>query len=98
MELENCLISWREQECAVFTRNKYRGVSEFDAICEAQLKSSKLAAYLEEQKREMVKALFDDVICPMCYRLNPQHATMDNGVGCHWCSKKAYYLEQEAEK
>ncbi len=32
--------------------------------------------------------LWDDVICPMCYRLNPQHATMDNGEGCHSCQER----------
>jgi len=38
------------------------------------------------QKR--IEEVFEEIICPMCYRLNPQHATMDNGEGCHWCQEK----------
>ena len=43
---------------------------------------------LERAKKEGIKEVWDEVVCPMCYRLNPQHATMDNGKGCHWCQEK----------
>lgn len=36
----------------------------------------------------MAKRLYEWVICPMCYRLNPHHATMDNGAGCKSCQEK----------
>ena len=37
------------------------------------------------------RELYEDIICPMCYRLNPQHATADYGVGCKSCSEKEYH-------
>ena len=37
------------------------------------------------------RELYEDIICPMCYRLNPQHATADYGVGCKACSEKEYH-------
>ena len=43
---------------------------------------------IEQAKRETARQLYDEIICPMCYRLNPQHATMDNGKGCHTCEEK----------
>ena len=46
-----------------------------------------LDGYIEGQKA-MAKRLYDEVICPMCYRLNPHHATMDNGAGCKSCEQK----------
>ena len=30
----------------------------------------------------------DIVICEMCKRLNPQHATADYGKGCKWCEDR----------
>jgi len=42
--------------------------------------------YLDYQ--DGIREVWDEIICPMCYRLNPQHATMDNGEGCHWCQEK----------
>lgn len=38
--------------------------------------------------RNVARTLFEKVVCPMCYRLNPQHATMDGGKGCHDCQEK----------
>jgi len=42
-------------------------------------------------QEERAKALYENVICPMCYRLNPHHATADNGVGCKSCRDKEVY-------
>lgn len=42
----------------------------------------------EAKLAETARALFDEIICPMCYRLNPQHASMDYGKGCHSCQEK----------
>lgn len=39
-------------------------------------------------KKQVACALFEEIICPMCYRLNPQHATMDYGKGCHYCQER----------
>ena len=47
---------------------------------------------LPEQEKETARKLFDEFICPMCYRLNPQHATMDNGKGCHACIDKEHWV------
>ena len=44
------------------------------------------------QLRKDVGTMYDEVICPLCYRLNPQHATQDNGKGCHWCQDKEDWL------
>ncbi len=41
-----------------------------------------------------VNRLFDEMICPMCYRLNPQHKSMDYGAGCHWCQDREEWLEE----
>jgi len=34
---------------------------------------------MEQQHRQSVYELWEDVICPMCVRLNPQHEN------CHYC-------------
>jgi len=44
---------------------------------------------IEEAKRQRSYDLFEEIICPLCYRLNPQHADMDNGKGCHYCQERA---------
>jgi hypothetical protein len=41
-----------------------------------------------KQERERMVTLWDEVVCPMCYRLNPQHASMDNGKGCLTCEER----------
>lgn len=48
-------------------------------------------------RAEMAREIFEELICPMCYRLNPQHASMDSEEGCQWCATRAYWcnpLEQ----
>jgi len=35
----------------------------------------------------------DRVICELCKRLNPQHATADHGKGCDWCVERDSRLE-----
>ena len=62
---------------------------EFKSIEEAQKQILSLLSKEEEAIRaETACNLFEEIICPMCYRLNPQHATMDNGKGCHYCQER----------
>lgn len=35
----------------------------------------------------------DRVICELCYRLNPHHATADYGVGCKSCEDREHRLQ-----
>ena len=46
-------------------------------------------------EKETAKLLFREFICPMCYRLNPQHADADYGVGCKNCADKEFYCGKE---
>jgi len=45
-------------------------------------------AIFKAGQEQRARDLYEEVICPMCYRLNPQHATADRGEGCHWCKDK----------
>jgi hypothetical protein len=56
-----------------------------------------LKAQLSTARAEIAKELYEEFICPMCYRLNPQHAEMDNGVGCKTCANKESYLAPDKE-
>ena len=49
----------------------------------------------EAGRLSMAKELFNEMICPMCYRLNPQHETMDNGKGCKTCQEKEEWLGEK---
>ena len=40
------------------------------------------------ESQEKIREIWEEIICPMCYRLNPQHKSMDYGEGCHWCQEK----------
>ncbi len=51
-------------------------------VADAQLAADK------KEVKEMTEELYKEVICPMCYRLNPQHATADNGIGCKSCEER----------
>lgn len=53
---------------------------------------AKLQAELEASKKKF-EEFWDEQVCPLCYRLNPQHETMDDGKGCHWCVDKDRYVE-----
>jgi len=46
----------------------------------------------EEKVKEILDNFIDKFACPMCYRLNPQHKSMDYGKGCHWCQDKEDWL------
>ena len=56
-----------------------------------------LKKQLSTARAETAKELYEEFICPMCYRLNPQHAEMDNGVGCKTCANKESYLAPDKE-
>jgi hypothetical protein len=43
-----------------------------------------------------IEQLYEEVICPMCYRLNPQHKTMDYGKGCHSCEEREDWCKSES--
>jgi hypothetical protein len=59
-------------------------------ITKAQAAKSKAfySGLVEQARKDVATTLFEDMICPMCYRLNPQHKTMDGGTGCHWCQDR----------
>jgi len=59
---------------------------------------SLLGGLMEEQKQEAVRKVFEEIVCPMCYRLNPQHADMDYGKGCHWCQEKEDWCGGKSEQ
>lgn len=71
-------------ECGIYPTTKF--FSRLDA-CVRELLEISFKAGQEERARE----LYEDVVCPMCYRLNPQHATADYGVGCKSCQEKEDY-------
>lgn len=58
----------------------------------------KKAELIEEAKKQIAHDLFEEIICPMCYRLNPQHASMDNGKGCHYCQEREDWQALKGEK
>lgn len=39
----------------------------------------------------------DSIICELCKRLNPQHATADYGKGCEWCEDREGRLKAIAK-
>uniref|UniRef100_A0A6M3IFB3 Uncharacterized protein n=1 Tax=viral metagenome TaxID=1070528 RepID=A0A6M3IFB3_9ZZZZ len=41
--------------------------------------------------RKTAEEIFGEIICPMCYRLNPHHASENNGKGCDSCKDKEYW-------
>jgi len=47
-----------------------------------------IALVISLERERIACTLFEEIICPMCYRLNPQHALMDNGEGCHYCQER----------
>ena len=46
-----------------------------------------VAGLIQQAKLE----LWDIIVCPMCYRLNPHHAHERKGKGCNWCEEKYHY-------
>lgn len=59
---------------------------------QAEITWDKAKEYFPAQgRKEVAIELFEDVICPMCYRLNPQHTSMNNGAGCKSCQDKEDY-------
>ncbi len=42
-------------------------------------------------RQAVAEELFEKFICPLCYRLNPHHATADNEIGCKSCQDKEDY-------
>lgn len=43
-----------------------------------------------------IEQIYEEVICPMCYRLNPQHKTMDYGKGCHSCEEREGWCKPDS--
>lgn len=60
--------------------------SEVATLLDAQ--DYKTISIKDAECRDQMVDLWDEIICPMCYRLNPQHATMDYGKGCHSCRER----------
>jgi ribosomal protein L40E len=66
-------------------------------IAQAQLDAD-VAYYeplIQQAKAEVARSLFDEIICPMCYRLNPHHANENNGKGCSTCQEKEGWCQNE---
>lgn len=73
--------------CSLIGRFPYKFVRDIiDEVCLHQAEISFKAG-----QRAMAEELYADVICPMCYMINPQHATADNGVACKSCQDKEGY-------
>lgn len=53
---------------------------------EEQKANAQLISAAPECYEELKEA--DRVICELCKRLNPQHATADYGKGCDWCQDR----------
>ena len=53
---------------------------------------AKAASIMEKKCQERVGALWDEVVCPLCYRLNPQHAPTAYNEACHWCQDKEDWI------
>ena len=47
-----------------------------------------------EHEQRAVREIFEEIICPMCYRLNPQHAPSGDYKGCHSCQEKEKWCGQ----
>lgn len=57
-----------------------------------------LEKLIEQARQETAREIWDQVVCPLCYRLNPHHAHENNGKGCNWCSEKEHYTGQTVEQ
>jgi len=53
---------------------------------------------IQQARQEVSREIWEDVVCPMCYRLNPHHAHENKGKGCNWCSEKEHYTGQMLEQ
>lgn len=76
-------------------KNKNKHIHE--AFCHMTIRCNEAESQLSTARAETAKELYEEFICPMCYRLNPQHAEMDNGVGCKTCADKEAYLAPDKE-
>ena len=47
---------------------------------------------IQQAKAEVAREIWDDIVCPMCYMLNPHHE--NKGEDCNWCSEKEKYTGQ----
>ena len=47
-----------------------------------------------EARLSTAREIFEEIICPMCYRLNPQHAPSGDYKGCHNCQEKEKWCGQ----
>lgn len=84
-ELEAANVLNRCAECATQFKAEIKELEDKLASC-------------QQEHDQMARELWDEVICPMCYRLNPHHATADNGIGCHWCQDKEDWTGQTMEE
>jgi len=87
----------KELACIICTTNSCSRNSKFafvpndhlalcsDSLCIA---CRVLAAGYRKIDPEIITALekADEIICSLCYVVNPQHATADHGLGCKSCA------------
>ena len=55
-------------------------------------------AWCEQAKADVAREIFEDIVCPLCYRVNPHHAQENKGKGCNWCQEKEDYTGQTMEQ
>ena len=90
---------WRESkqcpECGNITGGLYllSGCERDKVIAQAQLSHA-----LPLIRQDEALYLWDRVVCPLCYRLNPHHAYENKGKGCNWCQEKEDYTGQTLEQ
>ena len=94
---ENIFVPPTPEEWAIKPDHQYwRDIRKLKA--QRDLTASLVIQEKDAECQQKLEALFDEMICPMCYRLNPQHESMDDGKGCHWCQEKEDWLAQYSKE
>ena len=71
---------------------------EFNAkVAPPEVLEETIEARCQIARKEVAEEIYEEIICHMCYRLNPQHATMDNGIGCKSCEEKEYWCNHSGK-
>jgi len=63
-------------------------------VCGGEIIATAQRDFDYEHEKQTVREIFEEIICPMCYRLNPQHAPSGDYKGCHSCQEKEKWCGQ----